>query len=96
MRDFFKETFFAFINRSKLLTGLVFLRSGALFNTGFLRRMLFEAVQYGLDETQPLLKTLVCEAECTTLKNFSTHSPYDENKQGKKTSSCFAKSLTWW
>ncbi|XP_035394132.1 TRMT1-like protein isoform X3 [Cygnus atratus] len=55
--------------------------SGALFNTGFLRRMLFEAVQYGLDETQPLLKTLVCEAECTTLKNFSTHSPYDENKQ---------------
>uniref|UniRef100_A0A8B9EQG1 tRNA (guanine(27)-N(2))-dimethyltransferase n=1 Tax=Anser cygnoides TaxID=8845 RepID=A0A8B9EQG1_ANSCY len=47
--------------------------SGALFNTGFLRRMLFEAVQYGLDETQPLLKTLVCEAECTTLKNFSTH-----------------------
>ncbi|NXI71713.1 TRM1L protein, partial [Anseranas semipalmata] len=55
--------------------------SGALFNTGFLRRMLFEAVQYGLDEVQPLLKTLVCEAECTTLKNFSTHSPYDENKQ---------------
>uniref|UniRef100_U3ILE6 tRNA (guanine(27)-N(2))-dimethyltransferase n=1 Tax=Anas platyrhynchos platyrhynchos TaxID=8840 RepID=U3ILE6_ANAPP len=55
--------------------------SGALFNTGFLRRMLFEAVQYGLDETQPLLKTLVCEAECTTLKNFSTHGPYDENKQ---------------
>ncbi|KAM6263815.1 TRMT1-like protein isoform 2-T2 [Spheniscus humboldti] len=55
--------------------------SGALFNTGFLRRMLFEAVQYGLDEAQPLLKTLVCEAECTTLKHFSTHSPYDENKQ---------------
>ncbi|XP_064310449.1 TRMT1-like protein isoform X2 [Phalacrocorax carbo] len=55
--------------------------SGALFNTGFLRRMLFEAVQYGLDEAQPLLKTLVCEAECTTSKHFSTHSPYDENKQ---------------
>ncbi|XP_069718425.1 TRMT1-like protein isoform X1 [Phaenicophaeus curvirostris] len=55
--------------------------SGALFNTGFLRRMLFEAVQYGLDEVQPLLKTLVCEAECTTFKHFSTHSPYDENKQ---------------
>jgi len=46
--------------------------------------MLFEAVQYGLDEAQPLLKTLVCEAECTTSKHFSTHSPYDENKQGKK------------
>lgn len=58
--------------------------------------MLFEAVQYGLDETQPLLKTLVCEAECTTLKNFSTHGPYDENKQGKKTSSHFERSLTWW
>ncbi|NWI37913.1 TRM1L protein, partial [Picathartes gymnocephalus] len=55
--------------------------SGALFNTGFLRRMLLEAVQYGLDEAQPLLKTLVCEAECTTLKHFSTHSPGDENKQ---------------
>ncbi|NWU28421.1 TRM1L protein, partial [Dyaphorophyia castanea] len=55
--------------------------SGALFNTGFLRRMLLEAVQYGLDEAQPLLKTLACEAECTTLKHFSTHSPGDENKQ---------------
>ncbi|NXL93850.1 TRM1L protein, partial [Alectura lathami] len=55
--------------------------SGALFNTGFLRRMLFEAVQYGLEEAQPLLKTLVCEAECTSLKNFSTHSPNDENRQ---------------
>ncbi|XP_062353852.1 TRMT1-like protein isoform X2 [Cinclus cinclus] len=55
--------------------------SGALFNTGFLRRMLLEAVQYGLDEVQPLLKTLVCESECTTLKHFSTHGPGDENKQ---------------
>ncbi|XP_068055595.1 TRMT1-like protein [Anomalospiza imberbis] len=55
--------------------------SGALFNTGFLRRMLLEAVQYGLNEAQPLLKTLVCEAECTTLKHFSTYSPGDENKQ---------------
>ncbi|NXU94813.1 TRM1L protein, partial [Xiphorhynchus elegans] len=55
--------------------------SGSLFNTGFLRRMLLAAVQYGLDEAQPLLKTLVCEAECTTLKHFSTHGPGDENKQ---------------
>ncbi|XP_014163585.1 TRMT1-like protein [Geospiza fortis] len=55
--------------------------SGALFNTGFLRRMLLEAVQYGLDEAQPLLKTLVCESECTTPKHFSIHSPGDENKQ---------------
>ncbi|XP_071607430.1 TRMT1-like protein isoform X2 [Heliangelus exortis] len=60
--------------------------SGSLFNTGFLRRMLFEAVQYGLDEVQPLLKTLVCEAECTTSKHFSTHNPCDENKQGKRRS----------
>ncbi|NXB82850.1 TRM1L protein, partial [Donacobius atricapilla] len=55
--------------------------SGALFSTGFLRRMLLEAVQHGLDEAQSLLKTLLCEAECTTLKHFSTHGPGDENKQ---------------
>ncbi|NWW73833.1 TRM1L protein, partial [Climacteris rufus] len=55
--------------------------SGALFNSGFLRRMLLEAVQYGLDEAQPLLKTLVCEAECTTSKHFSTHGSGEENKQ---------------
>ncbi|NXM92236.1 TRM1L protein, partial [Oenanthe oenanthe] len=55
--------------------------SGSLFNTGFLRRMLLEAVKYGLDEAQPLLKTLVCESECTTLKHFSIHNPGDENKQ---------------
>ncbi|NXQ60690.1 TRM1L protein, partial [Anthoscopus minutus] len=71
--------------------------SGALFNTGFLRRMLLEAVQYGLDEAQPLLKTLVCEAECTTLKHFSTHSPGDENKQEEcgvyiRTPNAFAES----
>ncbi|XP_025049245.1 TRMT1-like protein isoform X1 [Alligator sinensis] len=56
-------------------------RSGSLFNTGFLRRMLFEAVQHGLDEIQPLLKTLICEAECTTLKQFSIHGPTSQNKQ---------------
>ncbi|NWU14324.1 TRM1L protein, partial [Cephalopterus ornatus] len=71
--------------------------SGSLFNTGFLRRMLLEAVQYGLDEAQPLLKTLVCEAECTTLKHFSTHGPGDENKQEEcgvyiKTSNASAES----
>ncbi|NWU95426.1 TRM1L protein, partial [Upupa epops] len=55
--------------------------SGGLFNSGFLRRMHFEAIQYGLDEAQPLLKTIVCEAECTTLKHCSTHSPCEENKQ---------------
>uniref|UniRef100_A0A8C8RRP3 tRNA (guanine(27)-N(2))-dimethyltransferase n=1 Tax=Pelusios castaneus TaxID=367368 RepID=A0A8C8RRP3_9SAUR len=55
--------------------------SGSLFNTGFLRRMLFEAVQHGLDEIQPLIKTLICEAECTTLKQFSIHGPANQNKQ---------------
>ncbi|NXU54302.1 TRM1L protein, partial [Turnix velox] len=55
--------------------------SGSLFNTGFLRRMMFEATHYGLDEAQPLLKTLLCEAECITSKHLSTHSPYDETKQ---------------
>ncbi|XP_010130187.1 PREDICTED: TRMT1-like protein [Buceros rhinoceros silvestris] len=55
--------------------------SGALFNAGFLRRMYLEAVEYSLDEAQSLLKTLVCEAECTTLKHYSNHSPCDESKQ---------------
>lgn len=72
---------FSLLLRS-LNVSLVFCRSGSIFNSGFLRRMLVEAVQHGLDEAQPLLKTLVCEAECTTSK-LSTHSPSDENKQGK-------------
>uniref|UniRef100_A0A8C6Y263 tRNA (guanine(27)-N(2))-dimethyltransferase n=1 Tax=Naja naja TaxID=35670 RepID=A0A8C6Y263_NAJNA len=55
--------------------------SGSLFNTGFLRRMLFEAVQYGLEDIQALLKTLICEAECTTLKQFSIHAPSSQSKQ---------------
>uniref|UniRef100_A0A8D2PU72 tRNA (guanine(26)-N(2))-dimethyltransferase n=1 Tax=Zosterops lateralis melanops TaxID=1220523 RepID=A0A8D2PU72_ZOSLA len=56
--------------------------SGALFNTGFLRRMLLEAMQYGLDEAQSLLKTLVSESECTAPRHLCTHGPGDENKQG--------------
>nr|XP_020650753.1 TRMT1-like protein isoform X1 [Pogona vitticeps] len=55
--------------------------SGSLFNTGFLRRMLFEAVQYGLEDIQTLLKTLICEAECTIFKQFSIHGPSSQNKQ---------------
>ncbi|XP_010870788.1 TRMT1-like protein isoform X2 [Esox lucius] len=43
--------------------------SGPLFNTGFLRRMLFAAVQHSMDDIQPLVKTLICESECTTLKS---------------------------
>ncbi|XP_074858346.1 tRNA (guanine(27)-N(2))-dimethyltransferase isoform X2 [Carettochelys insculpta] len=55
--------------------------SGSLFNTGFLRRMLFQDVQRGLDDIQPLLKTLIYEADCTTLKQFSIHGPASQNKQ---------------
>uniref|UniRef100_A0A7M4FZJ1 tRNA (guanine(27)-N(2))-dimethyltransferase n=1 Tax=Crocodylus porosus TaxID=8502 RepID=A0A7M4FZJ1_CROPO len=68
--------------------------SGSLFNTGFLRRMLFEAVQHGLDEIQPLLKTLICEAECTTLKQFSIHGPTSQNKQGKRKSNEMIRNAT--
>ncbi|KAM9848353.1 TRMT1-like protein isoform 2-T2 [Aulostomus maculatus] len=48
--------------------------SGPLFNTGFLRKMLSAAVQYSMDDIQPLVKTLICESECTTLKSL-VHGP---------------------
>uniref|UniRef100_A0A8C1CNM2 tRNA (guanine(26)-N(2))-dimethyltransferase n=1 Tax=Cyprinus carpio carpio TaxID=630221 RepID=A0A8C1CNM2_CYPCA len=44
--------------------------AGPLFNTGFLRRMLVAAVQHNMEDIQPLVKTLICEADCTTLKPF--------------------------
>ncbi|XP_046908001.1 TRMT1-like protein isoform X1 [Hypomesus transpacificus] len=43
--------------------------SGPLFNSGFLRRMLFAAVQHSMEDIQALVKTLICESECTTLKS---------------------------
>lgn len=46
------------------------IRAGPLFNTGFLRRMLVAAVQHNMEDIQPLVKTLICEADCTTLKPF--------------------------
>uniref|UniRef100_A0A3Q3FLZ4 tRNA (guanine(26)-N(2))-dimethyltransferase n=1 Tax=Kryptolebias marmoratus TaxID=37003 RepID=A0A3Q3FLZ4_KRYMA len=49
--------------------------SGPLFNTGFLRRMLSAAVQHSMDDIQPLVKTLTCESECTTLKSLMLSSP---------------------
>lgn len=52
-----------------------------------------EAVEYSLDEAQSLLKTLVCEAECTTLKHYSNHSPCDESKQGEKSGRLLLKRL---
>ncbi|XP_061636342.1 TRMT1-like protein isoform X1 [Phyllopteryx taeniolatus] len=42
--------------------------SGPLFNTGFLRKMLLAAVQHSMADIQPLVKTLICESDCTTLK----------------------------
>nr|XP_020464682.1 TRMT1-like protein isoform X2 [Monopterus albus] len=48
--------------------------SGPLFNTGFLRGMLSAAVQHSMDDIQPLVKTLICESECTTLKSL-VHGP---------------------
>ncbi|XP_073539710.1 TRMT1-like protein isoform X2 [Phyllobates terribilis] len=44
--------------------------SGSLFNAGFLKRMLFEATTRGIIDIHAILKTLICESECTTLKQF--------------------------
>uniref|UniRef100_A0A8C2XDI9 tRNA (guanine(26)-N(2))-dimethyltransferase n=1 Tax=Cyclopterus lumpus TaxID=8103 RepID=A0A8C2XDI9_CYCLU len=48
--------------------------SGPLFNTGFLRRMLSAAVQHSMDDIQTLIKNLICESDCTTLKAL-VHGP---------------------
>uniref|UniRef100_A0A8K9X4X1 tRNA (guanine(27)-N(2))-dimethyltransferase n=1 Tax=Oncorhynchus mykiss TaxID=8022 RepID=A0A8K9X4X1_ONCMY len=57
--------------------------SGPLFNSGFLRRMLCAAVQHSMEDIQPLVKTLICESECTTLKS-SVHGPTALINQGKR------------
>ncbi|XP_028936565.1 TRMT1-like protein isoform X2 [Ornithorhynchus anatinus] len=54
--------------------------SGSLFNTAFLWRMLCKAVKHGLEDIQTLIKTLICEAECTTLKQLSIHGPSNLSK----------------
>uniref|UniRef100_UPI0037E734ED TRMT1-like protein isoform X1 n=1 Tax=Semicossyphus pulcher TaxID=241346 RepID=UPI0037E734ED len=59
---------------------------GPLFNTGFLRRMLSAAVQHSMDDIQPLVKTLICESECTTLKSL-VHGPSALTNQGKNPTS---------
>ncbi|KAJ6657404.1 hypothetical protein lerEdw1_002571 [Lerista edwardsae] len=61
--------------------------SGSLFNPGFLRRMLDEAVQYDFEDIQTLLKTIICEAECTTREQFLSQRPNIQNKQGKRKNS---------
>ncbi|XP_069808192.1 TRMT1-like protein [Dendropsophus ebraccatus] len=58
--------------RSAVILGPVW--SGSLFNAGFLRRMLFEATTRGNAEILTILKTLICESECTTPKQFSVSS----------------------
>ncbi|XP_054567520.1 TRMT1-like protein isoform X2 [Eptesicus fuscus] len=58
--------------------------SSSLFNTGFLKRMLFESLHHGLDDIQPLIKTLIFESECTPQSQFSVHSPSNLTKQGKR------------
>nr|KAF6414674.1 tRNA methyltransferase 1 like [Molossus molossus] len=58
--------------------------SSSLFSTGFLKRMLFESLHHGLDDIQPLIKTLIFESECTPQSQFSVHSPSNLNKQGKR------------
>ncbi|KAM4548446.1 TRMT1-like protein isoform 2-T2 [Odontesthes bonariensis] len=59
--------------------------SGPLFNTGFLRRMLSAAVQHSMDDIQPLVKTLICESECTTLKSL-VHGSSPLTNQGERPS----------
>ncbi|KTF91277.1 hypothetical protein cypCar_00003280 [Cyprinus carpio] len=58
--------------------------AGPLFNTGFLRRMLVAAVQHNMEDIQPLVKTLICEADCTTLKTFPVPGYSALSNQGKR------------
>ncbi|XP_037362205.1 TRMT1-like protein isoform X1 [Talpa occidentalis] len=53
--------------------------SSSLFNTGFLKRMLFESLHHGLDDIQTLIKTLIFESECSP--QSSVHVSSNLNKQ---------------
>ncbi|XP_004468489.1 TRMT1-like protein isoform X1 [Dasypus novemcinctus] len=55
--------------------------SSSLFNTGFLKRMLFQSLHHGLDDIQTLIKTLIFESECTPQSQFSVHAPSNISKQ---------------
>ncbi|KAM3922820.1 TRMT1-like protein isoform 2-T2 [Leptodactylus fuscus] len=57
--------------RSAVMLGPVW--SGPLFNAAFLRRMLFEAATRSISDIQAILKTLICESECTPFKQFFLH-----------------------
>ncbi|XP_069497141.1 TRMT1-like protein isoform X2 [Ambystoma mexicanum] len=57
--------------------------SGTIFNTDFLRRMRCESVKHRIEDIQPLLKTLICESECTTHKQLSVAlSQYNKEETG--------------
>ncbi|XP_077315637.1 tRNA (guanine(27)-N(2))-dimethyltransferase isoform X2 [Lithobates pipiens] len=69
--------------RSAALLGPMW--SGSLFNTGFLRRMLYEATSRGILEIHALLKNLICESECTTVKQFSVQpTQYSQGKRKRQ------------
>ncbi|KAM6186229.1 TRMT1-like protein [Rhynchocyon petersi] len=55
--------------------------SSSLFNTGFLKRMLFASLPYGLDDIQTLIKTLTFESACTSQSQCSVHTSSNLNKQ---------------
>lgn len=46
--------------------------------------MLFESLHHGLDDIQPLIKTLIFESECSPQSQFSVHSPSNLTKQGNQ------------
>uniref|UniRef100_A0A8D0SSD7 tRNA (guanine(27)-N(2))-dimethyltransferase n=1 Tax=Sus scrofa TaxID=9823 RepID=A0A8D0SSD7_PIG len=66
--------------------------SSSLFNTGFLKRMLFESLHHGLDDIQTLIKTLIFESECTPQKECGVLKTTDDTTtenhvaQGKRKS----------
>lgn len=62
--------------------------SGSLFSSGFLRRMLFQADQYDFDDIQALLKTLIYEAECTTLRQRSSIQAFLNQRPSSKQEEC--------
>lgn len=69
-------------------------RSGPLFNTGFLRRMLSAAVQHSMDDIQTLVKNLICESDCTTLKSL-VHGTSALTNQGEATAPLISARLAF-
>lgn len=55
--------------------------------------MLSAAVQHSMDDIQPLVKTLICESECTTLKSL-VHGSSALTNQGKGLGSASARYIS--